>query len=126
MEKKEENGRKKIVVQALIDKIETEDKSREIKTQVVEGYKKPEKITIKDSDRKGYTPDLISEASNRTDLYEVELDEHNYVPEKWRLFSLYSKKTKGNFSIVTPKDNLEQIKNMLRSNQINAKLIYFT
>ena len=126
MEKKEDLGRKKIVVQALIDKIETEDKSREIKTQVVEGYKKPEKITIKDTDHKGYTPDLISEASNRTDLYEVELDEHNYVPEKWRLFSLYSKKTKGNFSIVTPKDNLEQIKNMLRSNQINAKLIYFT
>lgn len=127
MEKREETGTKKIVVQALIDKIEKENVSSEIKTQVVEGYDRPEKITKKNGDQeKGYIPDLISESTWKTNLYEIELDENNYILEKWRLFSLYSKKAKGSFIIVTPKDKLEQVRNMLKSNQISAGLIYFT
>jgi hypothetical protein len=126
MEKDLENGKKKLVVQALIEKIESEEKVTDIKTQVVEGYKKPERITLKESDLAGYTPDLISESSEWTNLYEIELDENNFILEKWRLFSLYSKKAKGIFSIVTPEDKLELIKDMLNSHRIHAKLIYFT
>jgi hypothetical protein len=126
MEKQTENGTKKIVVQALIDKIENDHKSIKIKTQLVEGYKRPERITIKDSGQEGYMPDVMSETDDWTNLYEIELDENNYILEKWRLFSLYSKKAKGNFSIVIPKDNLKQVKNLLQSNNINARLIYYT
>jgi len=126
MEKNVENGKKKLVVQALIEKIEGEEKPTDIKTQVVEGYKKPERITLKDSDLAGYIPDVISESSGWTNLYEIELDENNYILEKWRLFSLYCKKAKGIFSIITPKDKLERVKDMLNSHRIHAKLIYFT
>jgi hypothetical protein len=126
MEKKVKNGKKKIVVQAIIDKIEKENEVKEIKTQVVEGYNKPEKIIRKNSDQEGYTPDVISVHSSREDLYEVELDKDGYILEKWRLFSLYSKKSNGYFSIVTPKDNLKQVRNLLNTNQISAKLIYFS
>jgi transcriptional/translational regulatory protein YebC/TACO1 len=126
MEKKADNSTKKIVVQAIIDKIENEDEVNEIKTQIVEGYKKPEVIAQKNSDQEGYTPDVISVHTGRKDLYTVELDAENFVLEKWRLFSLYSKKSNGNFSIVTPKDNLEQVRNLLKTNQIHAKLIYFS
>jgi hypothetical protein len=126
MEKKTQNGKKKIVVQALITKIENDHQSTEIKTRIVEGYARPERITMKDSDQEGYMPDVISESNDWTNLYEIELDENNYILEKWRLFSLYSKKAKGNFSIVLPKDKLEQVKNMLQSNNIKARLIYFS
>jgi hypothetical protein len=126
MEKKAENGKKKIVVQALITKIENDHQSTEIKTRIVEGYERPERIAVKDSDHEGYMPDVISESNDWTNLYEIELDEKNYILEKWRLFSLFSKKAKGNFSIVLPKDKLEQVKNMLQSNNIKARLIYFT
>lgn len=125
MEKDLENGKKKVVVQALIDKIESENKATDIKTQLVEGYKKPERITLQSSDLIGYTPDVVSESSEWTNLYEIELDENNYILEKWRLFSSYSKKAKGIFSIITPKDKLELVKDMLNSNRIQAKLIYF-
>lgn len=126
MEKKAADGQKKIVVQALIDKIKNENKPNEIRTHVVEGYKKPERITKKDGDQQGYIPDVIAESTGRTDLFEVELGDEDYVPEKWSLFSLYSKKNKGDFSIITPKDKLEQVRNMVKSNQIDARLIYFS
>jgi hypothetical protein len=127
MEKKAADGQKKIVVQALIDKIKNENKPNKIRTHVVEGYKKPERITNKDGDQQqGYFPDVIAESNGRKDLFEVELDDKDYVLEKWRLFSLYSKKNKGDFSIITPKDKLEQVRNMVKSNQIDARLIYFS
>jgi hypothetical protein len=126
MEKKADNGTKKIIVQAIIDKIENENQAHEIKTHIVEGYNTPEKIAKKNSDKEGYTPDVISVITGRKDLYEVELDANNFILEKWRLFSLYSRKSNGNFNIVTPKENLEQVRNLLKSNQIHAKLIYFS
>jgi hypothetical protein len=126
MEKQGDNSTKKIVVQAIIDKIEKEGQVNEIKTQIVEGYNQPEMVAKKSSDQEGYTPDVIAVHAGSNDLYEVELDADNIVLEKWQIFSLYSKKSNGSFSIVTPKDNLEKVRNLLKSNQIHAKLIYFS
>lgn len=126
MENKEDNSTKKIVVQAIIDKINKEGQVNEIKTEIVEGYKQPEIVAKKNSDEAGYMPDVIAVHPGGNDLYEVELDADHFILEKWRLFSLYSMKSNGSFSIVTPKDNLEQVRNLLKSNQIHARLIYFS
>jgi hypothetical protein len=127
MENKEvQDVRKKFVVQALIGKIKADNEKTKIKTNVVEGFRKPEKIIKKNNEKEGYTPDVIIETGEKIDLYEIEMHERNYVLEKWRLFSLYSKKGNGSFHIVTPKSNLATLKDMLDVNEIKANIIYFT
>ena len=125
MEKKPANVNKTLVVQAIVNNIEDKEEVRAIKTNVLNGYEKPESITRKDSGHKGYTPDVMSEMHGRTDLYEVELDEKSYLPDKWKLFSLYTRKHKGIFNIVTPETNLGVIRELLKLHNINAKILYF-
>jgi len=125
MEKKANNVNKKFVAQALINKIEKENQASEIKTRIVEGYEKPEKIVRQEDKKKGFVPDVISKSEEKTDLYEIELDQ-NFILEKWRLFSLYTNQLKGTFNIVTPESNLGLVKNALKENQIGAKIIYFS
>jgi hypothetical protein len=126
MQNKADLGKKKIVAQALIQKIETDNTDSQIRTHIVEGYRKPERIVLKDTMQEGFVPDVMAETTGKKDLYEIELNEHQYTLEKWRLFSLYCKKSKGSFSIITPKEKLDHIKNLLDVNQIHARLIYYT
>ncbi|HER10050.1 MAG TPA: hypothetical protein ENO20_14190 [Bacteroides sp.] len=125
MEKKKHVINKKVVVQAIIDKIENEHDDFEIKTGIVEGYGRPEKIIRKGDQGKGYVPDVILESDQRTELFEVELDD-DFELDKWKLFSLYTTKMKGNFNIVTPEAILPQVREVLNSENINAKIIYFS
>ncbi|MEA1896909.1 MAG: hypothetical protein U9N53_04520 [Bacteroidota bacterium] len=113
------------VVKAIIEKAKNDYDDVEIRTSLVEGYEKPGKIIIKGNEEKGYTPDVLLRSENATDLYEVELDE-NYKLDKWRIFSLYSIKQKGDFNIVAPENNLHHLKEALKENQIHAKILYFT
>lgn len=91
---------KELVVQAIIDKIEKEQENPEIRTLYVKGYKAPNKIITKGNEEKGFTPDVVFSNEDRTELYEIELDEKIKL-NKWRLFSLFSKKENGNLNIVT-------------------------
>ncbi|MEA1896816.1 MAG: hypothetical protein U9N53_04045 [Bacteroidota bacterium] len=117
---------KNLVVKAIIEKAENDFDDVEIKTSLVEGYEKPEKIIIKGKEENGYSPDVLLRSKKTTDLYEVELEDKNYKLDKWRLFSLYSNKQNGNFNIVAPENNLHHLKEVLKENQISAKIIYFT
>ena len=127
MSQKYKEVNKKLVVQALIDKLEKENQAVEIKTSVVEGFGKPESIFDKDHDKLGYTPDIISEADGRKDVYEVELDLEKEQPlEKWRLFYIFTKESNGRFNVVVPKEDLEHTKLMLREHNIFAEIIYFS
>ena len=68
----------------------------------------------------------MSETDEKTDLYEIELDENNYLLEKWRSYNRYLKDSKGTFSIVTPRNKLDIVKELLKLNKIKARLIYFS
>lgn len=118
---------KKIVVQAIIDKAEHDREYIEIMTSIVEGYERPARIMIKGEQGAGYIPDVILRKEHTTDLFEVELGRNkDYELEKWKLFSLYSHKQNGNFNIVIPEDNLTRLREVLKENQIKAKIIYFS
>jgi len=125
MENKKNIINKKIVVQAIIDKIENEHDDFEIKTGIVEGYSKPEKIIRKGNQERGYIPDVMLQSEQRTELYEVELDE-DFELDKWKLFSLYISKLKGSFNIVAPEELLPQLRDVLNTEEIKAKIIYFS
>ncbi|MEA3478831.1 MAG: hypothetical protein U9R60_11670 [Bacteroidota bacterium] len=116
---------KKIVVQSIIEKVEKEHDDLEIKTSLVEGFSQPDKIINEGKRDTGYTPDVLLRDDNSTDIYEVELDK-DFNLDKWRLFSLISNKQKGSFIIVTPEDNIPQVRKALDENQINARIIYFS
>jgi hypothetical protein len=116
---------KKIVVQAIIEKVEKEYDDVEVRTNLVEGFNQPDKIIIKGKRDKGYIPDVLLRDNNSTDLYEVELN-RDYNLDKWRLFSLFSTKQKGSFNIVAPEDNVPQVRKLLDENQIIARIIYFS
>lgn len=117
---------KKYIVQAIIKKIEEQNRDTRVKTNLVEGYNRPERILKKSNNDEGYIPDVISEKDGRKDLYEVELSEQEYILEKWRLFSMYSMKAKGSFNLVVPEEQLENIKNLLKENKISARIIYYS
>ena len=68
MEKKDQLVKKKFIFQAIINSIEKENQDSKIKTKIVEGYQEPSKIMIKEDQQKGYTPDVVSETKNKTDL----------------------------------------------------------
>ncbi len=116
---------KKIVVQAIIEKVESEFNDVEIRTSVVEGYERPETISPKGDSDKGYIPDVMLTSSEGTEIYEVEMDKQ-YEVDKWKLFSLYSSKNNGELNIVTPEEKLPELRAMLNDNDIKAKIIYFT
>ena len=118
---------KKIVVQAIIEKAEKDSEEIQIMTSIVEGYERPDRIVVKGDQKRGYTPDVILRKNETTELYEVELGKaKEYELDKWRLFSLYSHKQKGNFNIVIPEDNLPRLRELLKENQIKAKILYFS
>jgi hypothetical protein len=120
-----ESTRKKPIAQALIGQIKEKNEKSRIKTNLLEGFRRPEKITVENGENKDYVPDIVSESDNKLDLYEIELYEQNYVLEKWRKFSDYSANAKGSFNIVVPNAHLDTLKNMLDLNKIHANIIYF-
>jgi hypothetical protein len=120
------NISKKIIVEALIEKIKKDEEGSDIKTRLVEGYEEPEKIIGKDDPENEFVPDVVSETDEKTDLYEIELDENSYLPEKWRSYDRYLEDSGGTFSIITPKNNLDTLKELLKLNKIKARLIYFS
>jgi len=69
-------------------------------------------------------PDLVYHHEDRTELDELELD-NKIELAKWKLFALFSKKEKGNLNIVTHEEYLPRFRELLKSNNIHAKLIYF-
>jgi hypothetical protein len=119
------NVDKELIVQAIIEKYEKEYDKVNIQTELLQGYEKPGKIFLRGNQSEGYIPDVVLEGPDRIDLFEVEMGDH-YQPEKWRLFSLFSNKQKGSFNIVTPEEQLPQLRDFLDMNKINAKLLYFS
>jgi len=120
-----QNVSKELVVQAIIDTIEKEHENPDISALYVEGYKNPDKIITKGNEDKGYTPDVVYSNKDLTELYEIELDKKVEL-NKWRLFSLFTKKQKGHLNIVTREQYLPYFRELLKTNNINnAKLIYF-
>jgi hypothetical protein len=116
---------KELIVQAIIEKYKKEFDQVNFQTGLLQGYEKPGKVILKGNDSGGYTPDVVMEGPDRVELFEVEMGEH-YHPEKWRLFSLFSNKHKGNFNIVTPEEQLPQMREFLDLNNIDAKILYFS
>lgn len=116
---------KELVVKAIIEKVENEHEDAQISTTLVEGYETPEKISFKGSSSEGFVPDVVMNTHETTEIYCVELDK-DYQVRKWRLFSLYSMKEKGNLNIVAPEDDLPQVREVLNENNINARVLYFS
>lgn len=120
-----QNISKEIVAQAIIETIEKKDKNPEIKALYVKGYETPSKIVTKGKEEKGYTPDVVYNNEEFTELYEIELNKKVEL-NKWRLFSLFTKRGNGNLNIVTHEEYLPHFRELLKTNSIkNVKLIYF-
>jgi hypothetical protein len=120
-----ETAKKKSIAEALIGQIKEKDEKSRIKTNIIEGFQQPEKITVESDGKTDYVPDVVSETGDQLDLYEIEIYEQNYVIEKWRKFSDYSYDTNGSFHIVVPKSHLDTLKDILDLNKIHANIIYF-
>jgi len=115
---------KEHVVKAVINKFNAEDDDLKFQTRLLDGYEDPGKIAIKGKESEGFVPDVVMEGSEKIDVFEVEMGKQ-YHPEKWRLFSLYSRKQKGQFRLVTPEQEASQMREFLDMNNISAKILYF-
>lgn len=111
------------VVRAVISTIKDNSEPNKIQSKDLKEYGNPMKITLKDKKRE-FIPDLAVYYNNGVNLYEIEL-ENKIDVEKWRLMSSYAKKFHGHLFLVVPDFLREKVKNELKSNAINAGLIYF-
>jgi hypothetical protein len=116
---------KELIVEAIIEKYKKDYDQVNFQTGLLQGYENPGKVILKGNDSEGYTPDVVMESPERVELFEVEMGE-KYHPEKWRLFSLFTNKQNGNFNIVTPEEQLPQMREFLDMNKIDAKILYFS
>jgi len=115
---------KEVVVEAVVNSIENTQTDAEIRTLHLKGYNQPEEITSEDKQSGSYIPDVEFRYEDHVELYEIELDTEIQL-YKWKLFSRYTQKRKGNLNIVTQKENLSRFRELLKSHNIPAKLIYF-
>jgi hypothetical protein len=115
---------KEVVAEAVVDSIKNTQEDAEIRTPYLKGYEKPDTIKPGEKEGSGFIPDVEFRYNDRVELYEIELNTEVQL-QKWRLFSLYAKKVHGKFNIVTQKENLPRFRELLNSNKISAKLIYF-
>ncbi|NBC83032.1 MAG: hypothetical protein GVY19_06580 [Bacteroidetes bacterium] len=115
---------KNLVLNAVLNEIKKED-HKKIETGFEDDYSFTKKIVWKDNDE-GYTPDIVVEFDNDTkNIYEIELDEDLNI-DKWKLFSMYARKHKGEFFIVLPDWIMEKVKDEIKQNNIsNVHLMYF-
>lgn len=116
---------KRIVAQAIIEKVKKDHNDADIRTSLVEGFEGPEEVEIKNEKGEGFTPDLLLNTGDSAEFYEIELDEE-FKLEKWKLFSQYFIKRNGMFNIVTHEDNLPQLRSFLKNNQIIARILFFS
>ena len=115
---------KKNVAEAIIEKVKDEHDDVEIRTSMVEGYERPEKILSKENQENGFIPDVMLKSDDVMELYEIDLD-MDFKPERWKLFSQFTHTGKGSFSIVTPEENVNPLRMFLKENNIEARILFF-
>lgn len=114
---------KAMVARVMVSKLQEEQKPKQIRTRYLKGFESPDNVSIK-GDEKKFSPDIMAIYDRETHLYEIELD--NKMPvDKWRTFSLYARKNKGNLYLIVPDYLKDPIKEQIRNNDINAGIIYF-
>jgi len=113
---------KTMISRAVISKIEDDQSPKAVRTKHIVGYENPSSISINGKDT--YIPDITAVMDNGTNVYEIELNKTANI-NKWRSMSLFAKKNKGDFYIVTPDYLKESIKEKLADNDVNAGLIFF-
>ncbi len=116
---------KQAVAQAIINRIEENDKPVTIETGLFKNYNSPNKITQKDNGE-GYTPDIkVRLKDNTTNFYEIVL-KNEYNIEKWRILSSYAKDNNGKLILIVPDSLLDNLKKTLKDNNLkNIHIIYF-
>jgi hypothetical protein len=115
---------KKTIAEAIIQKAEKEHKDARIMTTMVEGFDSPEKIMYKKKEQEGFVPDVMLRSNDATVLYEIDLSQ-DFKLEKWKLFSRYSNNEKRSFCIVTHEAHLHPLRDFLKQNNIEARILYF-
>lgn len=121
-----QNYSKRVIAQAVVQRIEDTREPNEIKTKHLKGYSSPSIIKLKDEKEnvEMLYPDIIAEYENETHLYEIELDE-NVDYQKWKFMSLYANQKNGNLYLIIPDFMRNKVKKSLNDNKINAAILYF-
>jgi hypothetical protein len=109
---------KEIVARAVIDEIEKDDEKKKIETGLAKNYYNPATIVWKSS-QNGFIPDIkVSSSKGKSDIYEIEISD-NYNEEKWKLFSLYTKKSHGRFYLIVPESKVDEITLKITNSKIH-------
>lgn len=116
---------KKNIAEAIIQKAETEHEDVKVMTTIVEGFESPDKIIGKEKEEVEFTPDVMLRSKDGIELYEIDLA-LDFKLEKWKLFSRFSNKEKRSFCIVTHEEHLLPLRDFLKWNNIEARILYFT
>jgi hypothetical protein len=113
---------KETIIQAVVDYIKSEE-LEDIRARIV-GYSDPAKI-VWNTSGKGYVPDITAAGDGNMFIFEVQHPDSDLSPQidKWRLFTTFSRKTKGNFYIVGMADQEYTIKNLLYEHRIDAQVL---
>jgi len=114
---------KSAVSRAIISKITIDRSPKEIRTDHLDGFKKPVHVASITSTN-SFAPDIEVVYENSNIVYEIELN-NNMEVEKWQSFSKYVKQKNGSFYLVVPKQMKELVKKELEEKEVNAGVITF-
>ncbi|MEA3478627.1 MAG: hypothetical protein U9R60_10645 [Bacteroidota bacterium] len=120
---KNQSLNKSVVSRAVISKISEEKTPEVVLAKHLNNYNTPSEVRIKGKDF-GFTPDLAVFNQDEASFYEIELEKPK-TTVKWRLFSLYAKKNKGNLFLVVPDYLKDDIKKEVDDKEISAEVLYF-
>lgn len=115
---------KEQVAQAVIAQMEEYNDELKVETKLFENYRSPDKVIWKSNDM-GFCPDIkMVEKDGTLKLYEIELDD-KINADKWRLFSMYAKMQKGEFTVIVPEYMIGRVETIFAERNFkNIKLMF--
>ncbi len=115
---------KEQVAQAVIAQMEEYNDGLKVETKLFENYKSPDKVIWKSNDL-GFWPDIkMVEKDGTLKLYEIELED-KINADKWRLFSMYAKMQKGEFTVIVPEYMIGRVETIFTERNFkNIKLMF--
>lgn len=116
------NLNKESITKAVLKDVKKQYKGAEIHARHTRDLPNPAKFAWKNNEA-NYMPDIIVRNNGESlNIYEIELTDEFDV-NKWRLYSLYAKKSRGRFHLVMPRWLLNRAKDKIQeSNLKNIQL----
>lgn len=111
------NFNKEAITKAVVKEIKKQYTKAQIQATYTSEFQNPSKLAWKNKGE-NYMPDIIVQnVKEGLNIYEIELS-GEFDIDKWKLYSLYAKKSNGRFFLVLPRWLMGKARQTLNDNEL--------